>query len=167
MDSEQIHIRTGGGVFVYRVAGIARDGDRVLLHRMDGDEIWALPGGRARMGETAAEALAREMSEELGADVAVGKVMWLVENFFEGHLYDDAGIPHHEIGVYMAMTLPDEFYADDSFRGEEVTARGEIGLEFRWFDTGSLGKVDLRPRILRLVLAGDPPEGFRTLVQQP
>ena len=92
--------------------------------------------------------------------------MWLVENFFEGRLGDDEVVPHHEIGVYMAMTLPDEFYADDSFRGEEVSASGERGLEFKWFDTGSLGEVDLRPRILRLVLAGDPPEGFRTLVQQ-
>jgi len=32
--------------FNYRVVGIAFDADRVLLHRAERDDFWALPGGR-------------------------------------------------------------------------------------------------------------------------
>ena len=59
---------TGGphGGFNYRVAGIALSEGRLLLHTSDRDDFWSLPGGRCEFGETSAEALVREMREELG-----------------------------------------------------------------------------------------------------
>lgn len=39
--------------------------------------LWELPGGKVGPGETDAEALIRELYEELGADVAVGDRMGL------------------------------------------------------------------------------------------
>jgi len=65
-----------------RVAGIlARDG-RVLLvnHRKKGRSYWVLPGGHVERGETLAEALAREMREELALEVGVGPLV-LVHDF--------------------------------------------------------------------------------------
>ena len=58
------------------VAGIlVRDG-RLLLTRRRSDQmfpnLWEIPGGKLEPGENAAEALARELHEELGITVAAG-----------------------------------------------------------------------------------------------
>ncbi|MGE5579645.1 MAG: NUDIX hydrolase [Bacillota bacterium] len=52
------------------------DGDRVLLIRRSLDEssfagFWEFPGGSVELGETPAQAAAREFREECGADVII------------------------------------------------------------------------------------------------
>ncbi len=37
--------------FTNRIVGMAFDRDRVLLHRAESDDFWALPGGRAELLE--------------------------------------------------------------------------------------------------------------------
>jgi 8-oxo-dGTP pyrophosphatase MutT (NUDIX family) len=75
-------IREDGRVFRVRVAGAAiRDG-RVLLNGWDGFRHLALPGGGVEQGEESASALVREMREELGTEIRVGRLLWVVENFF-------------------------------------------------------------------------------------
>ena len=51
--------------------------------------------------EDAEKALAREMQEELGVDVCVDRLLWVVENFFN---YQDN--PYHELGLYFLMSIP-------------------------------------------------------------
>ncbi len=77
-----ITIEEEGVKFQYRVAGVTMHYGRVLLHRADDEPFWTLPGGRAEMLETAEQTLKREMREELNADVQVGKLLWVIENFF-------------------------------------------------------------------------------------
>jgi 8-oxo-dGTP diphosphatase len=57
------------------VAALLRDGDRVLLcHRSPRrrwyPDVWDLPGGHVEPGELPGAALARELREELGIDIA-------------------------------------------------------------------------------------------------
>jgi 8-oxo-dGTP diphosphatase len=61
------------------VAALVRDSDgRVLLTRRRADQpmpnLWELPGGKVEAGESPEEALAREIAEELGCAVAVGRI---------------------------------------------------------------------------------------------
>ena len=63
-----------------RVA-LERDG-RILcvLHaKPDREPFWCLPGGNVDPGETLADAAVRELREEVGADVAVGDAILIVD----------------------------------------------------------------------------------------
>ena len=128
--------------FNFRAAAvILRDGF-VLLHRVEGDAFWCLPGGRVEPGESAADAVVREMQEELGAQVSAGPLLWVVENFFS-----HAGQQHHELGLYfLAQPPPDSVLLAAS--GPYTSFEGELRLTFDWFECSRLGEVDLRPVFL-------------------
>ena len=69
--------------FKYRVAGIALNRNQVLIHQLEGKNYWSLPGGRGEILENSIETLKREIREELEAEINVGRLLWIVENFFK------------------------------------------------------------------------------------
>lgn len=64
------------------VAALIRRDDRVLVSRRRADQpmplLWEFPGGKVEPGEAPAAALAREVEEELGCRVDVGRVYEVV-----------------------------------------------------------------------------------------
>lgn len=133
--------------FNFRVAGVFIDGGRVLLNRDEGMDFWFLPGGRVEVNETSAQALAREMAEELHVTVEAGRLLWIVENFF--------GIdpPYHEVGLYYEMRGPSSLTAQNEFAVDEaVAAAGVKRIYFQWFPLDGLGAVHLVPSFLRHAL---------------
>ncbi|MFE0545237.1 NUDIX domain-containing protein [Streptomyces sp. NPDC058891] len=56
---------------------VIEDGQILLLDQdTDGPRSWSLPGGKVENGETLVEALVREMREETGIDVEVGRLLY-------------------------------------------------------------------------------------------
>ena len=135
--------------FNYRVAGVAIQDGCVLLHRAETDDFWALPGGRGEFMETAHDTLRREMQEEIGLDVQVGRLLWVVENFF-GY----QGLSNHELGLYFHMTLPEGSgpRIQETFGGREERLR----LIFRWFPLEEASEAPLYPSFLRSSLRALP-----------
>lgn len=140
--------------FNYRVAGVAIHNGRVLLDRNSRNTYWVLPGGHPEMMESMADALRREMMEEIGADVKVMRLLWIIENFF--HKSQDI----HELSFYFLMELqPDSLLlqGDGPFYGKEH----KHTLTFQWhpIDQAGLASLPLFP--------GNLPEALLTLPDNP
>lgn len=148
--------RFENGTFNVRVAAIFQHANdqRLLLHRAEGDSYWSLPGGRVHFGETAGEALIREMREELDTQVTVGALQFVVENFFTLN-----GTQYHELGLYFACSFNAEhaYYGQETFWGVEddfeLRPNEAFRLEYQWISRNALPDFDVRPHILRPHLA--------------
>jgi ADP-ribose pyrophosphatase YjhB (NUDIX family) len=71
-----------GYLFSYRVAGILIYNGKVLLQKPKDNGDYAFPGGNVAFDELHADTLRREFSEEVGADITVGELKWVEENFW-------------------------------------------------------------------------------------
>jgi ADP-ribose pyrophosphatase YjhB (NUDIX family) len=136
--------------FTYRVVGVAIDDGRVLLQQAKMDNFWYLPGGRAELLEPATTTLCREMCEELGIDVEVGRLLWIVENFFRY-----AELDHHELALYFSMEPPKDWpqlRSKEPFDAQE----GHLRIKCQWFPLTELETVPLYPTFLRQALQALP-----------
>lgn len=100
-------------------AAIERDGRYLAARRTRPADVagrWELPGGKVEPGETEEQALAREIREELGVEIAVGERVpgeWplrdgLVLHFYSARIIDGEPHPldHHDALRWVA---PQEF----------------------------------------------------------
>jgi 8-oxo-dGTP diphosphatase len=122
-----------------RVAALVIRGDRVLLARHVKNErtSYLLPGGGLESGETAREALARELREEASVASAIGDLVYVVE----------ARAP---TGSKHLMQL----VFNTEIRGEVGASTDARVAACEWHDIESLRTLDLHPAI-GAVLADD------------
>jgi 8-oxo-dGTP diphosphatase len=110
------------------VAALIRRDGRVLMSRRRADQsmplCWEFPGGKVEPGEAPDAALAREVREELGCGVAVGRVRDVVF-----HRYP-------EFDLYM-LVYPCELTEGEP-RAVEVA-------EIAWVEPAALPALDLLP----------------------
>jgi ADP-ribose pyrophosphatase YjhB (NUDIX family) len=76
-----IYFRHDQKCFNFRVAGVIRKDDKVLLSNFG--DFYTLPGGRVKFGEHTELAIKREILEELHMNVKVTKLLSINENFFD------------------------------------------------------------------------------------
>jgi ADP-ribose pyrophosphatase YjhB (NUDIX family) len=142
--------------FNFRVAAVCIHEGWVLLHRAATDDFWALPGGRVELGEPSADTLRREMREELDEDVTVGRLFWVVENFFT---YDKQRF--HELAFYYEVSLPDGSRWLERDR-EHLASDAGTQLIFRWFpiDPAALAAYRIVPDFLPAAFSRPPDNPF-------
>ncbi|MCA1668566.1 MAG: NUDIX hydrolase [Thermomicrobia bacterium] len=162
-----ITFRQDGVRFNYRVAGICLHDGYVLLHRPDRDDYWSLPGGRCEMDEPSHVTLRREMWEELTVDVEVGRLLWVVENFFTL-----GGTAVHELALFYAITFPaGHAYHDKTRVHVGIEDRSTDGMPYtliyEWLPVASLPNVILHPSFLRTALQNVPETTQHVIQRDP
>lgn len=108
--------------------------DKVLLCHGKGKENWFFPGGHIEKGESAPEALLRELFEEMGAQGEIRRFLGASENKFEMK-----GEMVHEINLVFEVVL-DEGSTHES---------KEDHLEFAWFSYAEMRDLLVYPLSLR------------------
>ena len=152
MSEADISYITGSGKFNYRVCGIILRNGRILAMHDERSPYYYLPGGRVKMGETAEQAVIREIEEELKITPRIIRPLWLNQGFFTE---DVDHLRYHEICIYFLLEIPDTDLSQPKF----ILSEGDHTHEFEWLAFGQLKDeyfypVFLKTEIFRL------PENF-------
>ena len=129
------HSRPLGPALRFVAAGlIVRDGEILICQRRADQPMalqWEFPGGKLEPGETAEQALARELDEELGIEAQVGQRVTRIR-----HNYRHGG----------AVDL--QFFVVPSFKRE---LENKIFHQFRWVKLEELPQYDFLPADRNLI----------------
>ncbi len=134
-----------------RVAGIIVQDEKLLVtgYSINAHRFFSLPGGGQEYGETAEQALRRELDEETALKLEDCELAYVAETFFPDPF--DAE-PLHLIGLYFRAKVSGEsrlgFVSPDS-------PEASIMDELRWVSRKELKQLPLYPEGLSAVLEAD------------
>ena len=87
---------------------ILKDGKFLMVYNPAVDYCYSV-GGRIRFGETAEQAVIREVEEETGARLAIDRLGFVHEAFFYGDGKTNRGKLIYELSFYFYMKTPADF----------------------------------------------------------
>ena len=117
---------------VVTAAVIRRGGEYLVTRRPGGvhlEGFWEFPGGKCEPGEDHERCLRREIEEELGVDVRVGRQVFEI-----AHEYPERAVELH--------------FFDCELIGEPVA---RLGQEMRWVASGDLDALEFPPADAELI----------------
>ena len=110
-DDGLINIRVG--------AIILKDGKFLMVGNERSDYLYSV-GGRIKFGETAEEAVVREVYEETGVKMEIDRLGFIHENYFYGDAPTNKGKLIYEVSFFFYMKVPNDFEpASNSFTEDE------------------------------------------------
>ena len=165
--SSDITVRCDEGFINIRVGAIIlKDGKFLMAGNPSVDYLYTV-GGRIQFGETAEEAVVREVFEETGLKLEVDRLGFIHENFFYGDSSYNMGQPVYEISLIFYMKVPEDFQL------VSLDSPGDNRQEHLfWISAGSdpandaldtLEKITIYPGFLRTELM-NPVDGVRHIV---
>lgn len=107
--ASDLTLNVDGGYVNIRVGAIIIKDGKFLMTGNDKESYLYSVGGRIRFGETAEQAVMREVKEETGVDMKVDRLAFVHENFFTGDFGVTVGKPIYEISLFFTMIVPDDF----------------------------------------------------------
>ncbi len=139
-----ISFKTDEGKFNYRVCGIIISGEKILAMHDERSPYYYLPGGRVTMGETAENALIREIQEELNITPKIVRPLWLSQAFFTEEVDH---LKYHELCLYYLLDVSDTQLLS---RGKTFALpEGKHTHRFEWLEFGQIKNEYFYPLFLK------------------
>jgi len=139
-----ISFRSDNEKFNYRVCAMIISEGKILAMHDDRSPYFYLPGGRVAIGETAEDAVIREVREELGVSAKIDRPLWLNQAFFTE---DVDNLRYHELCIYFLMNISE---TDLLSRGDKFTTQeGNRTHTFQWLEFDSLKDEYFYPNFLK------------------
>jgi len=130
--------------FNYRVCAMIISEGKILAMKDERSPYYYLPGGRVEIGETAENAVVREVQEELGITAKILRPIWLNQAFFTE---DVDNIHYHELCIYFLM---DTTNTDLLSRGKIFTTKEGLRTHtFEWLEFDRLKDEYFYPLFLK------------------
>ncbi len=120
------------------VRGVCITDGHVLICRNRKVGNLYFPGGHIEFGETGAEALVREVREEMGVDSAAREFLGCCEHHFLQH----GDKPHAEINLVYVLEIP-------SLAPDKPAPSCEDWIAFEWMPLAELASSAVEPAVLR------------------
>ena len=99
----------GDGILNIRVGAIIMKNGKILMVGNERSDYLYSVGGRIKFGETAEEAVVREVLEETGVRMEIDRLGFVHENYFYGDGPSNLGKLIYEISFYFYMKVPSGF----------------------------------------------------------
>lgn len=148
-----ITFKCDGGKFNYRVCAMMISDNRILAMHDERSPYFYLPGGRVAMGETAEQAVVREVQEELGITPKIIRPVWLNQAFFTE---DVDNLHYHELCIYFLMDISE---TDLLQKGDSFTLlEGKHTHIFEWLEFDRLNEEYFYPLFLKKEIFNLPSE---------
>lgn len=136
------------GILNIRVGAIIMQDGKILMVGNDRADYLYSVGGRIKFGETAEEAVVREVLEETGTKLEIDRLGFVHENYFYGDAPSNQGKLVYEISLFFYMRVPCDFTpVSQSFTEDDSKEY------LRWVSLDENGKLY--------------PEFFRTELKNP
>lgn len=97
------------GLINIRVGAIILQNEKFLMVGNKRSDYLYSVGGRVKFGETAEEAVVREVREETGVKMNIDRLGFIHENYFYGDSPEKTGKLVYEISFFFYMKLPSDF----------------------------------------------------------
>lgn len=129
-------VKIDDGLINIRVGAIIMKDNKFLMVGNDRQEYLYSVGGRIKFGETAEEAVRREVFEETGVRMEVDRLGFIHENYFYGDYEMKQDKLIYEVSYFFYMKVPDDFqpkcesFTDDKFKEKLIWVTAESKMVY-------------------------------------